>query len=222
MNTQKASALARRVHPSNNAASLKVYSSARACRSNAELLPPSLSGSMRPAVGFLPSMGVCGIRKDHAGLYTGESTPTPKPGGLSQISKCIGSTMSNSANTPCTIPKFTLCPALPSGFSELSAEMAKDTSFYSEWPSLDSDTKSYALGTYEGAMAYALATKSCLDSPAIALMRCQSMLLLTLGLDGENLTAQQRRQCGWVVGMFGSLIDAIDNHLEAIGQGDAI
>lgn len=90
MNTIKASALAQCVRPSNNAASLKANSSARACCSIADFLPPFLSGSLRLSVGFLPSMGVCGIRKDHAGLFAGESTPTPKQGGLSQISKQIG------------------------------------------------------------------------------------------------------------------------------------
>lgn len=41
---------------------------------------------LRMGAGCLPSSGVCGIRKDRAGLYAGESTPTRFARGQSHIS----------------------------------------------------------------------------------------------------------------------------------------
>lgn len=123
-------------------------------------------------------------------------------------------------NTP-AIPKFTLCPRDRSGFSELSTDMAKAAIDCFSLTKNDNLAKIFALGNFEGEMAYALATKSLPDDPGYAVWRCQEFLLLTLGLIGDELPPEKMRQRGWIIGMFGALTDALDNYNAAINPGEA-
>ncbi|MDF0604673.1 hypothetical protein HZU77_003270 [Neisseriaceae bacterium TC5R-5] len=70
----------------------------------------------------------------------------------------------------------------------------------------DAATQAYLAGYLEGELAFALATQP--QSVSATLYRCQQAVLLRLGLDGE-LTLEQQRLKGWLLGLLGSLHDAL-------------
>ncbi|MDC7718991.1 hypothetical protein PQU95_17450 [Vogesella sp. DC21W] len=67
-------------------------------------------------------------------------------------------------------------------------------------------TRAYVIGNLEGELAFSVAVRP--DSAAATVNRCKNELLLRLGLEGE-LSVEQQRLRGWIVGMLGALSDSL-------------
>ncbi|NWK79813.1 hypothetical protein [Aquitalea sp. LB_tupeE] len=82
-------------------------------------------------------------------------------------------------------------------------------SHLTEFDDLDDDTASYVLGCVEGETAFAVAA-ALRSEPAQAIRTCKRQLLIRLGLSGNNLSIEQQRTRGWIVGMMGSIASALE------------
>ena len=68
-------------------------------------------------------------------------------------------------------------------------------------------TRAYVMGSLEGELAFAVAATP--DSLLLTMQGCQRELLLRLGLVGD-LSIEQERLRGWIVGLIGSLSASFD------------
>lgn len=68
-------------------------------------------------------------------------------------------------------------------------------------------TRAYVIGNLEGELAFGVAVRP--DSAADTVNSCKNELLLRLGLVGD-LSAEQERLRGWIVGMLGALSDSLE------------
>jgi len=68
-------------------------------------------------------------------------------------------------------------------------------------------TRAYVMGNLEGELAFAVA--ACPDSLPLTMQRCQREMLLRLGLVGD-LTIEQERLRGWIIGLLGSLYASLE------------
>jgi len=82
-------------------------------------------------------------------------------------------------------------------------------SHLTEFDDLDDDTASYVLGNLEGETAFAVAA-ALRSQPDYIIQVCQRQLLIRLGLTGKNLSIEQQRTRGWIVGMMGSIANSLE------------
>lgn len=68
-------------------------------------------------------------------------------------------------------------------------------------------TRAYVIGSLEGELAFSVVVRP--DSAADTVSNCKNELLLRLGLVGD-LSAEQERLRGWIVGMLGALSDSLE------------
>jgi hypothetical protein len=79
-----------------------------------------------------------------------------------------------------------------------------------EFDELDDDTTSYVMGNLEGETAFAVAA-ALRSQPDHTIQACQRQLLIRLGLTGKNLSIEQQRTRGWIVGMMGSIANSLED-----------
>lgn len=78
-----------------------------------------------------------------------------------------------------------------------------------EFDDLDDDTASYVLGNLEGETAFAVAA-ALRSQPAHTIQACQRQMLIRLGLAGNNLSIEQQRTRGWIIGMMGCIATSLE------------
>ncbi|MDF0607105.1 hypothetical protein HZU77_015895 [Neisseriaceae bacterium TC5R-5] len=78
----------------------------------------------------------------------------------------------------------------------------------------DAAERAYLHGCVEGELAFALATHP--SSASLSVSGCLDALLLHLGLEHSPLTCQQQRLRGWVIGLFGTLADALEQEEQSL------
>ncbi|MDF0605404.1 hypothetical protein HZU77_007035 [Neisseriaceae bacterium TC5R-5] len=90
-------------------------------------------------------------------------------------------------------------------FAGLSADIIEQYRLHQEQ---DEPTRAYLAGCIEGELAFALASHP--HSAVTTFYRCQQALLQRLGLVNE-VTPEQRRLKGWIVGLFGCMTESLSD-----------
>ncbi|MDF0604043.1 hypothetical protein HZU77_000030 [Neisseriaceae bacterium TC5R-5] len=72
----------------------------------------------------------------------------------------------------------------------------------------DAAERAYLHGCIEGELAFAFATHP--TSASLSVSGCQEALLLRLGLEQSLLSPEQQRLRGWIIGLFGTLAEALE------------
>jgi len=100
------------------------------------------------------------------------------------------------------------CPENGSSLIATARTIAHDYGL-TEMDDNDQDAIAYCHGNIEGELAFAMAAVA--TNVATATIRnCQQSLLNRLGLACDNLTLEQQRQRGWIVGMMSCIAAALD------------
>ncbi|MDF0604533.1 hypothetical protein HZU77_002565 [Neisseriaceae bacterium TC5R-5] len=96
-------------------------------------------------------------------------------------------------------------PQTVSPFLALAPTLSQQHKLHSEQ---DPAIRAYLQGCLEGELAFAFATHP--TSASLSVSGCQDALLLRLELEQAELTPAQQRLRGWIVGLFGSLAEALE------------